>query len=248
MIGNPPYGANLSDKNKEFFKLMYAKVHMRTPDTFNYFIAKAFDLLKDTGEISFIVPSNLLFQNEYEKTRGFLINEHTLNRVINAGDNVFKHASVPTCVFVAQNIHEDNYEIRYSDMRNGYKNSREWNNYITRISSLKVLNTPSYIIGVSDESASILDKVKEKSILIHDIADDVSAGISRTGPMMYAEPKRNYGQRRLILTLPPMRLSMENWNNTGLPTGPISNARRLLKRRCGNILMGCTLTKMPPKV
>ena len=44
------------------------------------------------------------------------------------------------------------------------------------------------------------------------------------------------------------RETMENWNNTGLPTGPISNARRLLKRRCGNILMGCTLTKMPPKV
>ena len=181
MIGNPPYGANLSEEIKSFFKTIYEIVHMRTPDTFNYFIAKSFDLLNDEGEVSFIVPSNLLFQNEYEKTRKFLVSKHGLRRVINAGDSVFARASVPTCVFIAKNTGSDSYEILYSDMRGGYKDSTEWNKGNITINSSSVLATPSCVIGVSEESSSILDKIKDNSLTIDELAEEVAAGISTGG-------------------------------------------------------------------
>ena len=41
VIGNPPYGAKLTNDEKTLFKEMYSDVHMRTPDTFNYFISKS---------------------------------------------------------------------------------------------------------------------------------------------------------------------------------------------------------------
>ncbi|MBE0515607.1 N-6 DNA methylase, partial [Sulfurimonas sp.] len=69
VIGNPPYGAELSNEDKDLFKTIYQNVHMRTPDTFNYFISKSMSVIKDFGRLSFIVPNNLLFQNEFEKTR-----------------------------------------------------------------------------------------------------------------------------------------------------------------------------------
>jgi hypothetical protein len=39
VIGNPPYGATLSKEEKKLFKTLFDDVHMRTPDTFNYFIS-----------------------------------------------------------------------------------------------------------------------------------------------------------------------------------------------------------------
>jgi hypothetical protein len=50
------------------------------------------------------------------------------------------------------------------------------------------------------------------------------------------------------LTLLPMRKSMGNWSSTGLPIMQISNAKRPLKRRCGNTLTGCISAMMLPGV
>jgi len=38
VIGNPPYGAKFLNKEKEYFRSIYSKIHMRTPESFNYFI------------------------------------------------------------------------------------------------------------------------------------------------------------------------------------------------------------------
>ena len=53
LIANPPYGAKLSKEEKTLFKNQYSDVHMRTPDTFNYFISKVFRL-------SYFIFSSLL--------------------------------------------------------------------------------------------------------------------------------------------------------------------------------------------
>src|SRR5690606_33577056 len=86
VIGNPPYGAKLTSDEKKYFKIEYADVHMRTPDTFNYFISKGFRLLHDNGIITHIVPNNLFFQSEYEKTRRFLLEKNQFHIGINLGD------------------------------------------------------------------------------------------------------------------------------------------------------------------
>ncbi len=89
VIGNPPYGADLTAEEKKFFKNEFSDVHMRTPDTFNYFISKGFRLLHNDGVITYIVPNNLFFQSEYEKTRKFLLAKNQFYIGINLGDGVF---------------------------------------------------------------------------------------------------------------------------------------------------------------
>lgn len=114
IIGNPPYGAKLSNIEKNLFKEYYSDVHMRTPETYCYFISLAFKLVNSNGIVSYIVPNNMFFQNENEKTRSLLLFSHQLIRAINLGDNTFENADVPTCIFIASSKKIENYEVEYS--------------------------------------------------------------------------------------------------------------------------------------
>lgn len=180
-IGNPPYGAKLSTEEKAYYKKEYNDVHMRTPDTYNYFISKTMRLLKPEGTVSFIVPSTLLYQNEYEKTRAFLYKTNTLKYVINIGDNVFEKADVPTCIFVAQKAKTEGYSVHYADYRHVPNNEIIWGAYAEQIPADVLDDTPGHVLGVNQSSSDLMKKVKDKSVLIDDIADEVAAGISTGG-------------------------------------------------------------------
>lgn len=181
VIGNPPYGAKLSIEDKKLFKQKYSNVHMRTPDTYNYFTSKGLSLLHNRGTIAYIVPNTLLYQNEYEKTRAVLAFDNTLKYVINIGDNVFEKAEVPTCIFISEKSKDEKYEVKYADYRNIPNNEIVWGDYAQKIPISVLKDTPGYVLGVNKQGSQILNKVKEKSVLIDDIALEVAAGISTGG-------------------------------------------------------------------
>ncbi len=61
IIGNPPYGAKVDDISKKYFQDNYKDVVIRTLNTYNFFIRQAYNLLKEDGYFSFIVPNTLLY-------------------------------------------------------------------------------------------------------------------------------------------------------------------------------------------
>lgn len=177
VIGNPPYGAELSDEVKKYCVKRYSDVHIRTIDTFNFFISLSFQLINKTGRVSFIIPNNLLFQAEFEKTRVLLLSHHLLD-VINLGDGVFNSASVPTCIYVMNNEFKDNYEFNYSDFRSKEVNDIVWTKKDMKISSSDVLISSGKIIGISSESKTIIDKIMKKSALLDTLVLDASYGVT----------------------------------------------------------------------
>lgn len=178
VIGNPPYGAKLTKDEKSLFKALYSNVHMRTPDTFNYFISKSFILLKDKGILSFIVPNNLLFQNENTKTRDLLINKNYLKRIINLGDNTFENADVPTCIFVTVKTNIEDYKIAYSDNRKQKISTIDFVQAQKLLSNKEINEVPDLVIGVSSSTVKIMKDIKEKSWTVDEIALEVASGIS----------------------------------------------------------------------
>jgi adenine-specific DNA-methyltransferase len=181
VIGNPPYGASLDNQSKELFKKVYEIVHMRTPDTFNYFIARAFEILKvKTGYNSFIVPNNLLFQSEFEKARVLLTQKNKSEFIFNLGDFIFEDANVPTSIYLTKKLEIHDSIIKYGDYRNWNKNPQnlflEKNIEILKSNSL--LKVPGLVFGVNNKSIDIIEKVKQKSYLINDIAEEMASGIS----------------------------------------------------------------------
>lgn len=190
VIGNPPYGAKLTKDEKTKFKALYSDVHMRTPDTFNYFISKSFTILKQNGVLSFIVPNNLLFQNENTKTRELLITQNYLKRVVNLGDNTFDNADVPTCIFVAIKKQKDNYFIAYSDNRKETLETIDLFKAQKQLLSSEVKDVPDMVIGVSSSGVKIMKDIEAVSYKVDDIALEVASGISTGGDKIFRIPKQ----------------------------------------------------------
>ena len=187
IIGNPPYGAKLSEIEKEKYKELYADVHMRTPETFCYFTSLAFKLCtkSDTAIVSYIVPNNIFFQNENEKTRKLLSLENMLIRAINLGDNTFENADVPTCIFVGKAKKSKDYNIAYSDYRNYNVKKIEWDESVDYIKVEKLQTVPALVIGMSNSEIDILNAIKENGITIDSIAEEMASGISTGGDKIF---------------------------------------------------------------
>ena len=180
IIGNPPYGAKLSKLEKDIFKEKFADVHMRTPETFCYFTSLAFKLCAKCGSaiVSYIVPNNIFFQNENEKTRELLSLENMLIRAINLGDNTFENADVPTCIFVGKAKKTKDYSIAYSDYRDYNIKKIKWDESIDNIKVEKLQTVPSMVIGMSNTDIDILNAIKENGVMIDSIAEEMASGIS----------------------------------------------------------------------
>ena len=201
IIGNPPYGAKLTTFEKQMFKDKYADVHMRTPETFCYFTSLAFNLCKqERAVVSYIVPNNILFQNENEKTRRLLAEEHTLVRAINLGDNTFENADVPTCIFVANTEKTVNYNIAYSDYRQFNVKNIKWDEKIEDISIEKQKSVPAMVIGMSNSDINILDSIRSHGVTIDAIAEEMASGISTGGDKIFRITKDVAIEREFEIT------------------------------------------------
>ena len=191
IIGNPPYGASLTKEEKDYFRKKYDDVHLRTPDTFNYFISLSTKLLKSNGFLSFIVPNNLFFQHEFTKTRNLLINSMQLVSVMNLGDKVFADSEVPTGIFIVSKRVLQEYEFEYTDLR-----SLEIKDELILSSARKtsykkseVANNNSLTLGIDRFINTINKKIMKNSSPIDDIASDVSYGISTGGNKIFCVKK-----------------------------------------------------------
>jgi hypothetical protein len=72
VIGNPPYGAGFSETAENYFAFEYAGLST-VGDSFELFLLKASDLLKDSGRLSFIIPASWLTGESYLASRRHLL-------------------------------------------------------------------------------------------------------------------------------------------------------------------------------
>jgi type I restriction-modification system DNA methylase subunit len=75
VLGNPPWGAQLSDEELSFFRGLYQRVIARMVDSYIYFIDRGFQLLKGGGALGYIVSSGLLNQTDAWKARSLLVDK-----------------------------------------------------------------------------------------------------------------------------------------------------------------------------
>jgi len=99
VIGNPPWGAEFNKDEKIYFKINYDKFHIRTPESFNYFVGKMWKLMNN-GLVGVIIPSSFLNQHEFWKTRKQLTENVKFLRICNMGNGVFEKVTAPSCIIV----------------------------------------------------------------------------------------------------------------------------------------------------
>ena len=66
VIGNPPYGAELSEADQRYLESVY---HLKSTDTACLFMGLALNIAKDKAPISYIIPKPFLYASTWKTTR-----------------------------------------------------------------------------------------------------------------------------------------------------------------------------------
>jgi hypothetical protein len=178
VIGNPPYGINFSIQEKQFLKEYYAKVHIRTPESFNYFSYRSQELAGKKSVCSLIIPSSFLNQIEFQKSRELILNNHGLILDVNLGDGVFEDVTTPTCIIsFSKNI--NNSSILYADLSKLERSNLavELNIINTFISQSSLISNQSHSFIFKD-CQELIQKCYAKNPTLRDITEEVATGIS----------------------------------------------------------------------
>jgi type I restriction-modification system DNA methylase subunit len=101
VIGNPPYGALLSDSETAYFKNRYQTAVWRV-ESYLLFIEQGLKLLKNNGHLGYIIPDTLLNLSFTQPTRELLLRNSKINEIIGLPSNVFSGATVDTIILTTE--------------------------------------------------------------------------------------------------------------------------------------------------
>jgi len=181
VIGNPPWGADSSEENKKYLMEKFQYIHMRMPDSFNYFIGKSLTVVKKDGIVGVIIPNNYLFQHEYAKARLYILDNYDFNYAINLGDNVFA-VTAPSCIIIVRNRNTKQKILKVTDLRDVERNilsKKIFEIKFDEIDNRKIKEMPDYIIPMNIAASEITSKILLKfPKTIDNICDEVASGIS----------------------------------------------------------------------
>jgi len=102
VIGNPPWGANLSESELHYLRDKHSEIIVRMIDSFMYFLHANSKRLRRSGFLGMIVPDVLLYQVDNEKLRQYILASFSLRHSINMG-NVFHRVTRPASIIILQN-------------------------------------------------------------------------------------------------------------------------------------------------
>ncbi|MFA4907554.1 MAG: N-6 DNA methylase [archaeon] len=178
VIGNPPWGAEFTQEEKEYFRKRFEAYHVRTPESFNYFVGQMWTLTNQRGSIGVIIPSSFLNQHEFWKTRKLLVETAKFFRICIIGDGVFKKVTAPSCILVfgAGGIKKS---LLFFDFRKNDRNLLPTlleKEYTGQDASQVGKDSDSYILQVHG-GGNIIQKCN-KWPRLRNIAEDVATGVS----------------------------------------------------------------------
>lgn len=104
VIGNPPYVQlqTMGEMSEVYAKCGY-KSYNKSADLYCLFAERGYELLKDGGLLSYIMPNKWMVVDYGKELRSFL-SKTNLRQILNFGDiQFFKDATTYVCIFVTQN-------------------------------------------------------------------------------------------------------------------------------------------------
>jgi len=120
VIGNPPYVvlSSFSDNSFNYLQDKYKTSYGRL-NTFALFIEKATQLIHENSSIGLIVPDSLCLIDYYSNLRKYLLDNYSIEKLIDLGEGIFADATVPALIIILGKKKLDNkIEIR---KRNNYQ-------------------------------------------------------------------------------------------------------------------------------
>ncbi|HRZ95533.1 MAG TPA: N-6 DNA methylase [Candidatus Moranbacteria bacterium] len=114
VIANPPYVRQEEIKYKSVLQSEY-QIYTAVSDLYTYFYEKGFELLKDSGVLTFITSNKFLRAKYGISLRNYLKDNLTIKNIINFGDKHMFDAITNTLIFIASKEKTDNNLLNFSD-------------------------------------------------------------------------------------------------------------------------------------
>jgi hypothetical protein len=174
VIGNPPYGAQLSEEHKKYFYERFKTVEYQI-NTYTLFMEMLSFLTAPKGKVGYIIPATWLTQNYFKNLRYHLIKNFTFDNLILFRYEVFENTTIgETSTFLAEHsIPHNEQDIRFSVANEvnefdslrfeGVKQSEWAQNY-----------DKGFNLAFDTDQTAIIRQMEEGSVKLEDIADVVS--------------------------------------------------------------------------
>lgn len=99
VIGNPPYGAKFSKKEKKVLSQIYDKSNVPDYESADFFVESGHRILKNNGILSYIIPNMFMANVFAEKYRKHLIESWFIKKIDNLSEiDIFESAKVRNCI------------------------------------------------------------------------------------------------------------------------------------------------------
>ena len=137
VIGNPPYVSTkgVSAEDKKLFEQAFGFAD----DTYNHFFFKGFNLLKQNGVITYIIPKTFWTTQTKRNLRALLLSKN-INYIFDTA-NPFQAAMVDTCIISAKNCKQENNQILFLDGKESLVEPQQYT-----INQNIYLNTQNFVI------------------------------------------------------------------------------------------------------
>lgn len=103
VIGNPPWGAEFSTIDQEYIRRLYKVASGRNLDSYAVFIEAGLKKLRKGGLLSYITPDTFLRKDDHYELRSLLLNEYSINEIIETGPVFSKVRDTWALVFLLSN-------------------------------------------------------------------------------------------------------------------------------------------------
>ena len=185
VLGNPPYGNLLSKDNREFIQENYPfAVGGNRTGTWNsaaHFIVRSSMLLRQDGELGFLIPNSILRVKQFTKTRQFLINNLNLWKIIDEGSPFDDVTLEMVTVFCSKQQSGKTDKVKIESRRPGYEQTNSVSHELLKTSNI----FPLYY----DEIFEAILKKGQKNLLIATRGRDIPKEHVRQEPSdQYSTP------------------------------------------------------------
>ncbi|MEA2098013.1 MAG: N-6 DNA methylase, partial [Patescibacteria group bacterium] len=211
VIANPPYGANI-DRYTKKFEEKYPETTKSFKDIYKIFYELGLSkLVVLNGTLSFITPNTFLTQPRYKDLRKYLL-KHTIQRIINLGENVFQAVVTTAVTIVAKTEPLSNSEFSFADLSVNSKYSGEIENIsFASITQQTYINNYDYIFTA--KSRGFLNTVPLDDMLAF---KDAGINYQRVKVGLGEKGKSDLGKRLLYEGEKENTEDMKYWKGTDI--------------------------------
>lgn len=190
VIGNPPYMKtedmkNLTPTELPLYKKYYHSAYKQF-DKYFLFIERGFSLLKNDGQLAFIVPNKFMKVGAGKKLREMIVSNKSLRLISSFGANlVFSDKSTYTCLIVLdKQPQEDFHYTEINDLRGWIAKQQNASSTDTKL--LDMLSADTWAL-YPDRLDSIYRRIVGKSLLLSDLVGEsnIFNGIQTSANKIY---------------------------------------------------------------